>query len=102
MIIYNVTVKISHEKHDDWLKWMKTVHIPEVMATGKFTNNVFSKVMIDDDEGTNYSIQYHCDCMEILDDYQTNHAPKLREDFAARYKDHFVAFRTLLDVVEWR
>lgn len=100
MIIYNVTVKISNEKHDDWLDWMKTVHIPEVMATGKFTKNVFSKVMVDDEEGTNYSIQYHCKNLDTLEDYQTNHAPKLQEEHTARYKDHFVAFRTLLEVVE--
>jgi len=100
MIIYNVTVKISNEKHDDWVEWMKTVHIPDVMSTGKFTKNVFSKVMIEDDEGTNYSIQYHCDCMEYLDDYQANYAPKLQQEHTARYKDQFVAFRTLLEIVE--
>ena len=100
MIIYNVTVKISNEKHDDWVQWMKTVHIPEVMATGKFTKNVFSKVMVDDEEGTNYSIQYHCNCLDTLQDYQDNYASKLQEEHTLRYKDHFVAFRTLLEVIE--
>jgi len=99
MIIYNVTVKISNEKHDDWVSWMKNIHIPEVMATKKFTDYVFSKVLVEDDEGTNYSIQYHCDCMETLEDYQDNHAPKLQQEHTARYKEHFVAFRTLLEVV---
>ncbi len=99
MIIYNVTVKISNEKHDDWIEWMKVVHIPEVLATGKFTHHVFSKVLIEDDEGTNYSIQYYCDSTEVLDDYQENFAPKLQQEHTARYKDHFVAFRTLLEVV---
>ena len=100
MIIYNVTVKISNEKHDDWLEWMKTVHIPEVMATGKFTKNVFSKVLIEDEEGTNYSIQYHCNSLETLQGYQDNYAPNLQVEHTARYKDHFVAFRTLLEIVD--
>ena len=99
MIIYNVTVKISHEKHDDWLNWMKEVHIPQVMATQKFTKNVFSKVMVEDEEGTNYSIQYYCESVDVLTDYQENYAPKLQEEHTARYKDHFVAFRTLLELV---
>jgi hypothetical protein len=99
MIIYNVTVKISNEKHDDWLNWMKETHIPEVLATGKFSHHVFSKVMIEDDEGTNYSIQYYCESLAVLDDYQENEAPKLQAAHNDRYKEHFVAFRTLLETV---
>jgi hypothetical protein len=99
MIIYNVTVKISHDKHEDWVDWMKTVHIPEVMATNCFSKNVFSKVLVEDEEGTNYSIQYYCDSMGKLEDYQNNFAPKLQEEHTLRYKDHFVAFRTLLELV---
>ncbi|MBT6440423.1 MAG: DUF4286 family protein, partial [Flavobacteriales bacterium] len=26
MIIYNVTVKINNEVHDEWLQWMKETH----------------------------------------------------------------------------
>ena len=99
MIIYNVTVKISNEKHDDWVQWMRTIHIPEVLATGKFTHHVFSKVLVEDDEGTNYSIQYFCESTEVLQDYQDNFGPKLQDEHTIRYKDHFVAFRTLLEVV---
>jgi len=100
MIIYNVTVKISNEKHDDWVEWMKSVHIPEVMEKGKFEKYVFSKILVDDQEGTNYSIQYHCVNMDVLTDYQNYHAPKLQEEHTARYKDHFVAFRTLLEIID--
>ncbi len=99
MIIYNVTVKISNEMHDDWIDWMKNVHIPAVLATGKFSHHVFSKVLVEDEEGTNYSIQYHCQDLETLEDYQENLAPKLQEEHTTRYKDHFVAFRTLLEIV---
>jgi hypothetical protein len=36
MIIYNVTTK--HESvHDQWMIWMQHKHIPEILATGKFT-----------------------------------------------------------------
>ena len=100
MIVYNVTVKISNEKHDDWVDWMKNVHIPEVMETGKFVDYMFSKILVDDEDGTNYSIQYHCKDLPTLEDYQENHAPSLQEKHSTRYKDHYVAFRTLLEIVE--
>tara|TARA_Y100000815_G_C13121356_1_gene416962 strand:- start:80 stop:397 length:318 start_codon:yes stop_codon:yes gene_type:complete len=100
MIIYNVTVKIDNEVHNDWLNWMRTQHIPDVMATGKFIEYRMTKVMMDDPEGTNYSIQYLCNSMDDLQDYQENHAKALQEEHLNKYKDKFVAFRTLLEMVD--
>ena len=34
MIIYNVTINIDESAHDQWLNWLKTKHIGEVLATG--------------------------------------------------------------------
>jgi len=36
MILYNVTVKIMKPLEAEWLKWMKEVHIPDVINTGLF------------------------------------------------------------------
>jgi hypothetical protein len=100
MIIYNVTVKISNEKHDDWVRWMKTVHIPEVMETGSFEDFVFSRILVEDEDGINYSIQYRCADLTTLENYQEKFAPELQQKHTERYKDHFVAFRTLLQTVD--
>ena len=35
MYIYNVTTNIDESVHDEWLHWMKEIHIPDVLATGK-------------------------------------------------------------------
>jgi len=99
MIIYNVTVKIDNEVHDEWLNWMKTVHIPDVLKTGKFLENKLCKVLVDDTDGTNYSIQYTAKDMDTLNTYFEEDAPALQAEHTERYKDKFVAFRTLLEVV---
>ena len=49
MILYNVTVKIDSEVHEEWLKWMLEVHIPEVMETGLFLDNRIAKVLLQDE-----------------------------------------------------
>ena len=100
MIIYNVTVKIEMESHEEWLKWMRDKHIPDVMKTGCFLRNRVHKVLVDDTDGVNYAIQYECESMEKLQEYQENHAPALQREHTERYKDRFVAFRTLLEVVQ--
>ena len=44
MIIYNVTVNIDDSIADQWLAWIKE-HIPQVLATGKFTDAKLTKVL---------------------------------------------------------
>jgi hypothetical protein len=45
MILYNVTVNIDPEVHEDWLNWMKNTHIPDVLNTGMFIDNRFLRVL---------------------------------------------------------
>ncbi|MBL4624910.1 MAG: DUF4286 family protein [Flavobacteriales bacterium] len=100
MIIYNITVKINNEVHDEWLQWMKETHIPEVLATGYFLDNKLCKVLVDDTDGIAYSIQYTCEKMEQLNKYYEKEAPRLQKEHSTKYQDKFVAFRTLLEVLE--
>lgn len=96
MIIYNVTVNIDNDVHDDWLQWMKTVHVPDVVATGCFTEGNIFKIMVEEQQGISYSIQYKANSMDDVNRYMEAFAPALREQHTSRYKDKFVAFRTLL------
>ncbi len=101
MILYNVTVNIDYAVHEEWLEWMKREHIPEVMATGLFTEPRMLRLMGDTEPGgITYSIQYLCKSMEDLQRYQSEHAPGLQAKHTQRYKDKFTAFRTVLEVVK--
>jgi hypothetical protein len=99
MIIYSVTINIDDDVQQDWLRWMKEVHIPDVMSTGLFVENRLLKLLNVDDQGTTYSIQYMLRSMEDYETYQKDHAPRLQALHTQRYRDKFVAFRTLLEVV---
>ena len=101
MIIYNVTVNIDHSVHDEWLQWMKEVHIPDVMGTGIFLENRMLKVLGDEESGGHtYSVQYTCRSMDDFSRYEKVFAPGLRNQHAEKYKDKFVSFRTLLETVD--
>ena len=45
MIIYNVTVNVDLDVHDQWLQWMKATHLPDVMATGLFLDQRMCRVL---------------------------------------------------------
>lgn len=100
MIIYNVTVKIDHDTHDEWLDWMKNKHIPDVMNTGCFMESKILRVLVDEEDGKTYSFQYTCENEAKLNEYTSKFAPTLQREHALRYDNKFVAFRTLLEVVK--
>jgi len=99
MIIYNVTVNIENDVHEEWLNWMKEIHVPDVMRTGYFVENKICKVLVDEEQGTTYSIQYTCVNMKDLEEYQREHAPRLQKEHAEKFANKFVSFRTLLEIV---
>ena len=100
MIIYNVTVNVEDSIHDEWLSWMKTIHIPDVMKTGMFRECRFCRVLSDEDTGTTYSFQYLCDNMKTYEKYRDEFATALRNQVVEKFSDKFVTFRTLLEVIE--
>lgn len=100
-ILYSVTVKIENEVHDDWLEWMRNVHIPDVMETKMFESNRMCKILNQDEsEGVSYSIQYVCKDMKTLHQYSAKFAVQLQKEHADRYKNKYVAFRTLLEILD--
>ena len=99
MYIYNVTINVDHATHDEWYAWMRDVHIPEVMKTGFFTEYRMLKVLNVEDEGTTYSVQYTFLNMSDMEEYKQKHSQALQKQTMDKFKDKFVAFRTLLEIV---
>ena len=98
MIIYNVTCKVDSSREDEWVKWMREIHVPDVCKTGCFVKATFLKLKYPaEDEGVTYAIQYLCPSMQILDQYLTEHAPALQVDHVTRFGTDVVAFRTILE-----
>lgn len=100
MFIYNVTVSVDKTLAEDWLNWMKTVHIPDVLKTGYFIDNKICKVLHVDDEGETFSVQYTFKTMADIEAYQKNDAKRLQEEHSKRYEGKYAAFRTLLEIME--
>lgn len=100
MIIYNVTTNIHESVHSQWLLWMQQKHIPEVLATGKFSSARIVRVLIEEEMGgTTYSVQYTTDSKATLEKYYQEDAPKLRDEALQLFGDKMLSFRTELELV---
>lgn len=100
MYIYNITTNIDEAAHADWLKWMREIHIPDVLATGKFLSAKMCKVLVEEDMGgVTYSVQFTTVDKETLNSYYDEDAPKLRKEALRLFPSKFVSFRTELEVI---
>ncbi len=101
MVLYNVTVNIETVVEEEWLHWIKSTHIPNVMATGKFLESKIFKLLHDEGDGsTTYSVQFFAATVKQVNNYLETDAPALVQAHMQRYKDKHVAFRTLMEQVD--
>ena len=99
MILYNVTSSLEPTAAEEWLDYMRTTHMPEVMATGFFLKSQLCRLLNEEDDGITYAAQYYCLSLEQLEEYQALCAPALRADLETRFAGKYVSFRTVLEVV---
>ena len=100
MIIYNVTVKVENAIHESWVQWMRVTHMPDVLGTGCFTNAVMLRLLeTDDSEGPTYAIQYHASSKAFYNRYISNYADEMRKRAIDRWGPQFIAFRSVMQVV---
>lgn len=100
MIVYNVTIKITHAIQADWLQWLQQEHIPEIIKTGCFTKaTIFQLIEVDDSEGPTYAVQYFAESKGLYNNYIENHAANLRQKSFDKWGDQFIAFRSVLKVI---
>ena len=100
MIIYNVTIRIENDAASDWLRWLIDEHVPEVINTGCFTDAKILRLLeTDESEGITYAIQYFTDNLQNYQQYLENFAAGLRQKSFEKWGNKFIAFRSLMEVV---
>jgi hypothetical protein len=99
MILFNETVKVSRAIEQEWLAWLREEHLPEVMATGKFTHYRLCRLLLDEADGVTYAIQLFCPDFSTFRRFEEENAPALRNKAAQRFGEEMVSFRTLMEVL---
>ncbi len=100
MFIYNVTIKIQEAINEPWLQWLKDEHVPEVLATGCFTNATIVRLLeVDDSEGPTYAVQYIAESKALYNRYIENFAGILRQKSFDKWGNQFIGFRSLMQVI---
>ena len=99
MYIYNVTIKVTDQIADEWLRWMQEEHLNEVVATTMFDRYQFYELLEpkqQDEEGRTFVAQYFTDSESRYNQYLNEFAPSMRQKGFERFGDQFIAFRSLM------
>lgn len=101
MILYNVTIMVDSVASGDWLDWMRTQHIPDVMSTGYFVSHRLCRLLQPEPEQdtVTFAVQYYCSSIDKLNEYLVEAAPALRDKHTQRYGNKAQAFRTVLEIL---
>lgn len=95
MIIYEITVTVSADFIEDYEKYMRSQHIPDLLATGFFAGAKMAR------SGKNrYRIQYEAFDQKALDEYLEAEAARLREDFLAHFPEGIEVVRENWEVLQ--
>ena len=100
MFIYNVTTQITWKIAQEWLKWMKEEHIPEITATGCFESGRILRLLeVDETEGPTYAVQYAAASKADYNRYISLYAGEMRKKALDKWGDQSIAFRSLMELV---
>lgn len=100
-VLYIVSVQILVPYAQEWVEWMKDVHIPDVLNTGLLDAVYFAKLS-EEAQHSDYSgfeICYVATDLETYAAYHKEFAPALQAEHSARYAGRFKASRRLAEIV---
>ena len=100
MFIYNVTINVSWNVQEEWLRWMKLQHMPALLATNCFVRYQLLKLHDHDEtEGPTYVAQYFAESKALYNRYIEVYANGFRKEIAEKWSDNIFTFRTLLEEI---
>jgi hypothetical protein len=101
MIIYMVIASVHPEIANEFINWMTSAHVPDVVNTGCFQSAQFCRLNEESmDADPTFIIQYYCESHEQLDNYFKNFAPALRKEFNEKYGEKCKLSRSVMEMVK--
>ena len=100
MVLYNVTIKVDPSIAREWINWLNEEHIPDILATGCFTNaKVFHLLEQEESDGITYCVQYEALNKSDYEKYISTYATEMRKKATEKWNNQFIAFRSVLELV---
>jgi hypothetical protein len=98
MIIYEITAIVREDLIENYEKYMRERHIPDLLETGFFARAFFTR-----SNKNRYRVQYHAHDKKALDEYLKTKADTLRNDFLKHFPEGVEVSRENWEILQsWR
>lgn len=86
---YEVTMEVDSSIAEEWVEYMRSEHIPEVMQTGVFISCQFLRIIEPSKDGLEcFRITYEAKSLSAIQDYRAELSPELQRKHNARYGEY--------------
>ena len=99
MTVYNETIIFEDASYDNWIAYMKQVHIPAVMNTGYFDSYKILNVIDSPNEGVTTCVQYNTDSEERFAQFYNQHLHALHSSHHEIYENKYVLYSSLMETI---
>ncbi len=101
MIIFNTTYCVTDKVYGGFIKWLKEQHIPQMLASGFFSDERVSKVITQEEqEGTSVSVQLTAQSMDAIADWNEQHGDLFKMEVASLFSEEVLFFSTFMEIIE--
>ncbi|SRR5690606_17199314 len=99
MILYIVNVTIEKNIQEEWLNWMRKVHIPNVLKTGYFTGAQIFSMILPAKSGTeiSFSVHYEAESYEKFMSYTVKESKRLQKEHTDKFNGKIKAERFVME-----
>jgi hypothetical protein len=99
MIIYNLTFNVENAVKDEWTGWMQNKILPALTNKNILQSVVMSELILEEPQGTSFSVQFFVETPQKLDLFLENHLPDLLASMNRKFGDKVVFFPTKMKIL---
>lgn len=100
MFIYSVHIELKASRRDEWINYMKSEHINDVLATGCFVKaEMVERLEPNETDHCHFTTNYYFDDFRDIETYREQHATGLQQDVKKIFGEDFKGSREILRVV---
>ena len=100
MVIINQTFNVEQPILKHWLDWLKNTYIPEVMASGVFTDHKTMRLLSEDPlNGETFAVQFTMPSATYISISENDLMDKYETLARKNFGDKVLFFRTVLELV---
>lgn len=101
MIVYNTTFHVEKGIQHESLDYLRAEFIPKAIESGILNKPCLRKILHEsEDEGVNFSVQFHVEDIETLNNWLQKEGQFLHKDLIDRFGSQIAGFSTLLEEIE--